>query len=1420
MNLSKLFLSVALLTATTATTTITTTFSATAGTSSVSGPLSPATHPDSVQFNTPGAGNPIIPGYFADPTVRKFGDIYYIYATTDGNGGGLGPSQVWVSKDFVNWTIMPMNWPTTHFIWAPDVMERDDNYYMVYCQPCRLYMGVAETPRGPWRNILGRDDAVLIEDRFIPNCITLDGQTLIDDDGSVYLYFGTWGIYPGFGCGVVKLDENMMPTDERRLIVNTEALQFFEAPFPIKRGDTYYLIYSAGSCHDATYHIMYAVSEDGPMGPYRTPENNPLLITSRDGTIHGPGHCSILKEGDEYYIVYHRHDNPHSTRGMHRQVAADRLIFNDDGTIERVEAGHVGIGALAPLTTGENLAYMKPVTVSSYYDENFKPEYAVDDNNGTLWRPATCGEEWIEIDLGEPELITRIWTQFEYATSYYQYKIETSLDRSFWTVYSNKTNNRLAGSPMVDYGETTARYIRLTFTGSEKRGASGAIWNIKVFSDCVEDPPQQLIGLNANMLWGESWYNTMGMLGRALQVTKGDISKSTIDNIDCIAIAPESRLTSIFTLPESFYDGGAWSLSYKIYGTPADALREIISWGDKLPSANSSMIAGYKNKSNKRGWHSVAIVGGEERDLIYLDGEVVGDRRVVSAKSPQPLTIATATNPINITDILLYNYHREAAEVRYDAEHSITDVAPAVGSGEGLLVEISASDYNVSNSLTEIRDRQTGGKFTAEGQSLPVRLKDNRIAFYFEGTQRFESDFNLPESIRDNGPYTITAWILNPETDEHECITELVPVAEDGELGCIIFGNGFNPDGGIIYHNGGYEDFGMREYRGDDAWHHWAVSFDGRTERVYRDGELINAKDIVLRMKRNLNISLGMTGDEDWPFSGYLSTLKIYDTALTEEEIRSEAEDSGENPLLFHLATNDINTSYHDWHNEGSWGGGNTNFKNERIYENAGKIALNGMAEISDLNTEEDRDVKSIIFSVAWPDSKGASFPINLISWDDFNIKIDGATNELIITCGDDIQEITLNHPNGWYHFVLQANPRNDEEWVIWVNGYEYATTKRCVGKGPKTTLAIGDDKNTSVISEVTIFDKSLTKSDISELYRNFITNDLLPYRFKLRAEAISPDYVRLEVIDELGKPLDRVALLYDFFRGSIDEPGATSSDWVVRPDYLFECSGSKRNSEKFTVYIKDLYGNVEHDIDSVIVNISPKQFAIYNDEFEEERDYHDGFEGSIWDGLFGYEPEEFTVESGGGVLRIASAERTFSPFEENHGPLLYREVTGNFLAEVHISYYTGCDNPREGVGYLEGGIMALTEVPLESIIPPEYRRFAGELEGSAIQVVQIGTFPYYSQGNILTTIQGPFRQQFANMKGLELDRYIQLEHTGDYFYIRTSQDGVTWTEMPSSPLYRPDLSDKPLKVGLYQVTYSNEWGEVQFDNFKLWQRK
>jgi len=438
------------------------------------------------EWNTPGAGNPILPGYFADPTIRKFGDTFYIYATTDGTGNGYGPAQVWVSKDFVNWQNVLLNWPTTEVVWAPDVVQQPDgSYRYYYCTPCQVYVGESQSPLGPWKNRLGDAEAVLVPDRFVHNAITLDPMLFRDDDGSEYLYFGTWGIYKDFGCGVTKLAADGKSFTDKRLILNTEITDFFEAPFVFKKDGVYYFTYSSGSCHDETYRVQYATSTVGPMGPYEY--RGCILTTNADGTIHGPGHHSILMDDEDYYIVYHRHNNPHSIHGFHRQLCIDRLEFDARGNILPVKAGHEGVipssmQKNAKRYEGKNLAFGKVVTASSRYSDWFKPEYAVDDNNGTLWRAANCHEQaWLQIDFGQPTHFNQVFTQFEYATFFYQYRLETSLDGENWKVYADKTENRYAGSPMVDVGEETARYLRLTITDTQHNGHFPAVWNMKVY---------------------------------------------------------------------------------------------------------------------------------------------------------------------------------------------------------------------------------------------------------------------------------------------------------------------------------------------------------------------------------------------------------------------------------------------------------------------------------------------------------------------------------------------------------------------------------------------------------------------------------------------------------------------------------------------------------------------------------------------------------------------------------------------------------------------------------------------------------------------------------------------------------------------------------------------------------------------------
>lgn len=472
-------------------------------------------------FDAPGNLNPILPGYFADPTIRKFGDTYYIYATTDGTGNGYGPAQVWVSKDFCNWKNVVMNWPTTEVVWAPDVVQQSNGKYRYfYCEPCVVHVGESDSPLGPWHNILGRDNAVMVPDRFVHNAITLDPQLFRDDDGQEYLYFGTWGIYTDFGCGVAKLNPNWKEGDgqetffsDKKLILNTEIKDFFEAPFVFKKDGIYYFTYSSGSCHDDTYRVQYATATH-PMGPYTY--KGCILKTNADGTVHGPGHHSILVDGKDYYIVYHRHNNPHSLHGFHRQVCIDKLTFDAEGNINIINPTHEGplVGGEFPLAKPskkmpKNLAYGAMVTASSYYSDAFLPKFATDDNNGTLWRAAhtpwdnatSHNPESLTIDLGKPMAFNQIWTQFENATFFYQYRIDTSVNGFEWTLFADRTKNTQAGSPMIDElsatmtgaQSVTARYIRITITDTQKNGHFAAIWNVKVYNATKKHNPKDLL---------------------------------------------------------------------------------------------------------------------------------------------------------------------------------------------------------------------------------------------------------------------------------------------------------------------------------------------------------------------------------------------------------------------------------------------------------------------------------------------------------------------------------------------------------------------------------------------------------------------------------------------------------------------------------------------------------------------------------------------------------------------------------------------------------------------------------------------------------------------------------------------------------------------------------------------------------------
>jgi hypothetical protein len=574
--------------------------------------------------------------------------------------------------------------------------------------------------------------------------------------------------------------------------------------------------------------VQYATA-DNPLGHYTY--QGCVLETNADGTVHGPGHHSILQQGDDYYIVYHRHDNPHSNRGFHRQVCIDKMNFTLDGKIEKIVPTHQGVGALAPVSVkSRNIAYNKPVKASSYYDADFKPEYAVDDNNGTLWRPATMGQEWIEIDLQKVMTVKTIWTQWEYGTQFYQYLIETSKDGKTWAIYADKRDNRLAGSPMTDFGDAQARYVRITFTGGQKCGFPGAIWNVKVYSDVEESAPQQWIGVTAADWNGREWKNNQGQLGGAFTLKSGSAIAKRVDGKDALVLSPGTVL-----------------------------------------EYNNSLLSPAKP-------HTLTAV-------TYKEGKWQ-PYNMSSSLTKGSIKIAAGAQPLIITNVRYYNWQLHPAEIAHDMTTDIVRMPVADTNINGVVVSINADNYAVGDTIGYIPNEGViSGEFEARRAPVVVKEIEGKKGFEFDGNQEFISNFSLPATLRDNAPYTLEAWILNPEIAVNECIADFT--TSHDELEKIMMVNGTEPRCGVMQHYGWYEDAGWKDVKSlEGKWQHLYVCFDGRIERVYINDKLISEKDIQLLVKPSQYIILGHNAEGDWPFTGYVNSIILRDEYIPYKSIK------------------------------------------------------------------------------------------------------------------------------------------------------------------------------------------------------------------------------------------------------------------------------------------------------------------------------------------------------------------------------------------------------------------------------------------------------------------------------------------------------------------------------------------------------
>jgi arabinoxylan arabinofuranohydrolase len=447
-----------------------------------------------LKFDSPKTGNPLLPGYYADPTILQDNGTFYIYATSDmPNWNDITKLAVWSSKDFVNWKCNYLNWPTKEQcvsntgtasgVWAPSVIRSPNGkFYMYVTVGQEIWVGVADSPTGPWKNAKA-DNTPLVRHKEYYYVETIDAECFIDDDGQAYLYWGSSdsGRDIEGRCLGVKLNPDM--TSFAEMPKDVTPPHYFEAPYMFKKECKYYFSYSWGKTWDETYQIRYATGPT-PYGPWTEGMVRPILSTDDgDNKIKSTGHHTILKFNGKYYIVYHRFNtlDKYDISQKLRQVAVDSLNFNPDGSIQRVVTTHRGIGELQPVKMKSNIAFgVNSISSSDLDSVATKAKFTVDENNGTLWIGGKHTQEWLQLDLGAIKSFNEIQIFTEFPIKAYQYKIEVSEDNKDWKLADNQWENTKIGSPMVSQSNFKARYIRIVLR-NEKQNTRPGIWEVKVY---------------------------------------------------------------------------------------------------------------------------------------------------------------------------------------------------------------------------------------------------------------------------------------------------------------------------------------------------------------------------------------------------------------------------------------------------------------------------------------------------------------------------------------------------------------------------------------------------------------------------------------------------------------------------------------------------------------------------------------------------------------------------------------------------------------------------------------------------------------------------------------------------------------------------------------------------------------------------
>ncbi|MBO4139724.1 glycoside hydrolase family 43 protein [Micromonospora tulbaghiae] len=233
--------------------------------------------------------NPILPGFWPDPSICRAGDDYYLVCSSFEYSPGV---PIFHSRDLFGWRQignvldrpgqlrLPADTLASRGVYAPTIRYHDDRFWVVTTNVTldRHLIVTATDPAGPW------SDPVYLD---LPH---VDPSLAWDDDGNCWMTVSgveSYRIDPRTG----EVFEGPVP------MWSGTGGQYPEAPHLFRVGDWWYLLVSEGGTH--TGHAVSVARARSPRGPFQPGPANPILThRGTDRPVQATGHADMVEAAD------------------------------------------------------------------------------------------------------------------------------------------------------------------------------------------------------------------------------------------------------------------------------------------------------------------------------------------------------------------------------------------------------------------------------------------------------------------------------------------------------------------------------------------------------------------------------------------------------------------------------------------------------------------------------------------------------------------------------------------------------------------------------------------------------------------------------------------------------------------------------------------------------------------------------------------------------------------------------------------------------------------------------------------------------------------------------------------------------------------------------------------------------------------